>query len=43
MVYRAMKDYLEGAEELVESLGKVLEFVFDKTVPPREERKQKTG
>jgi hypothetical protein len=43
MVYRAMKDYLEGAEELVESLGKVLEFVFDKTVPPREERKQKKG
>jgi hypothetical protein len=34
---------MEGAEELVEALGKVLELVFEKTVPPREERKQKTG
>jgi hypothetical protein len=43
MVYRAMKDYLEGADELVESLGKVLEFVFDKPVTHREEKKQKAG
>jgi hypothetical protein len=42
MVYRAMKDYLEGAEELVESLGRVLEFVFDKPLAPKE-KKQKTG
>jgi hypothetical protein len=34
MVYRAMKDYLEGAEDLVEALGKVLEFVFEKPVAP---------
>lgn len=30
MVYRAMKDYLEGADELVEALGMVLDYVFDK-------------
>lgn len=34
MVYRAMKDYLEGSEELVEALGKVLDYIFDKINPP---------
>lgn len=40
MVYRAMKDYLEGADDLVEALGKVLEFVFDKPVPHQDEKKK---
>jgi hypothetical protein len=43
MVYRAMKDYLEGAEDLVEALGKVLEFVFGKKIPLIEEKEQKKG
>jgi hypothetical protein len=36
MLYRAMRDYLEGNRDLVEALGKVIAFVFGEPVLPPE-------